>query len=124
MFKLLDRDSHHEKTEADSVLLPRHAHLIFKHSPYCVVSAVAHREISQLSTLATSLPVSIVDVFRQRVLSDEIASRTQIRHESPQVLLLRDARVVWHASHGAITAVAIVKALEALPGRTTGRDDG
>ncbi len=51
--------------------------------------------------------VPLVDVRRAHDVSDEIARRTGVRHESPQVIVLRDGRAVWSASHGAITAGAV-----------------
>lgn len=60
-------------------------------------------------------PVSLVDVARQRDLARRIAEQTGIRHESPQVLVLRDGVAVWSASHRAITAAAVAAALQQQP---------
>ena len=51
-------------------------------------------------------------VIENRDLSNEIESRLGIRHESPQLLLLRDGKVTWHASHFSITGKDIKNALE------------
>jgi bacillithiol system protein YtxJ len=45
-------------------------------------------------------------------LSNLIAQRFGIRHESPQALLIKDERVVWHASHWAITSESLSNALK------------
>ncbi len=50
------------------------------------------------------VPVHLVDVIRQRPLSREIAAHLGIGHESPQVILIRDGAVGWHASHYDVTA--------------------
>jgi bacillithiol system protein YtxJ len=34
------------------------------------------------------------------------------RHESPQVIVLRQGRAIWSASHDAITAQAVATALQ------------
>jgi len=34
-----------------------------------------------------------------------------VRHESPQVLILKEGRVVWHASHYGVTATAVAREL-------------
>ncbi len=60
------------------------------------------------------VPVYWVDVKGQRGLSREIAGRLGIVHESPQAILLRRGRPVWHASHAAVMARAIDKALHRL----------
>lgn len=46
-----------------------------------------------------------------RALSDEIAARTGVEHETPQVFILRDREVLWTASHGQIRAEAVEAAL-------------
>jgi len=81
--------------------------LVFKHDPWCIISVVAHRELSQLGG-----EIPTVDVAGARELSLGLAERTGVRHESPQVLILRDGEAVWSASHGAITAAAVARALE------------
>jgi bacillithiol system protein YtxJ len=73
--------------------------LIFKHSTRCPVSSAAYREIEQLRREEPDLPVCLVRVIEERDLSRHISSALQIRHESPQVLLLRSGTVVWHGSH-------------------------
>ncbi len=61
------------------------------------------------------VPVYWVEVKGHRALSQEIAGRLGIVHESPQAILLRRGTPVWHASHAAVTASAIGKALLGLP---------
>ena len=56
------------------------------------------------------------DIYRLRIqsaraVSDEIERRLRVRHESPQVLLIRDGRVVWSASHYRVTAAAVLASL-------------
>jgi len=55
-----------------------------------------------------------VDVRAHRPLSQAIAARTEVTHESPQVLLLRRGVPRWHASHFAVTADAISRHLEEI----------
>ncbi len=57
------------------------------------------------------VPVYWVEVKGHRALSQEIASRLGIVHESPQAILLRRGTPVWHASHAAVTAGAMDSAL-------------
>ncbi len=51
-----------------------------------------------------------IDVIGQRPLARAIAERTNVRHESPQALLLEGGEVRWHASHGAITQESLAEA--------------
>ena len=80
--------------------------IIFKHSNSCGISARAHAQMSRLER-----PVGLVIVQKARALSDEIASRTCVEHETPQVFIIRDREVLWTASHGQIKAEAVEAAL-------------
>jgi bacillithiol system protein YtxJ len=48
-----------------------------------------------------------VDVRAERLLSQRIAARAGVGHESPQLIILRRGAVVWSASHNDITAGAV-----------------
>lgn len=80
--------------------------VIFKHSNSCGISARAHGQMSRLER-----PVGLVTVQKARALSDEIAARTRVGHETPQVFIIRDGEVLWTASHGQIIAEAVEAAL-------------
>ena len=87
--------------------------VIYKHSPTCGTSAQAYDE---LESLLDDAPVDIhlVDVLASRALSQGIAAHTRVRHESPQVLVLRNGIVVWHASHWRVTAAALRSVFEGI----------
>ena len=86
--------------------------IIFKHSNACGLSARAHGQMSEIDQ-----PVGLVIVQQARALSDEIARRTGVAHETPQVFVLRDREVLWTASHGQIKAEAVAAALAEILGR-------
>ena len=81
--------------------------VIYKHSPACGLSAMAAGEVQGFLREHGETPVYVVDVIGQRPLSAEIARRLEVRHESPQVIVLRDGKVAWHASHRAVTGEAL-----------------
>ena len=81
--------------------------IVFKHSNTCGVSTRVYREVSQVTR-----PVGIVVVQQARDVSDEIARRFGIQHETPQALVVRGEKVLWSASHYAVKAQAIEAALE------------
>ena len=85
--------------------------LVFKHSLTCPISSAAHAEMSRVGR-----EVALVVVQRAREVSREVETRTGIRHESPQTILLRDGRAVWTASHWGITADAVGEALAKAEG--------
>ena len=109
--------------DSDAILGQHPVQMIFKHSPLCVISAFARDEVERFSREDPSMPITVVDVVRQRSLSDGIAARTRVRHASPQVLLVQEGLIRWHTSHGGITAEALSQAEVLLSGQVVdGRD--
>jgi bacillithiol system protein YtxJ len=89
----------------------RHAPVVlFKHSTTCPISARAYQQMSQLDRNTVG-DVSLVIVQTARAVSDEVARRTGVRHQSPQAFVLRDGKAVWDASHFDVTADAVERAV-------------
>src|SRR5919201_24855 len=103
---LQDRDLEQllDKSKTDPVL-------IFKHSTQCPISAQAYEEFIDFAKGARDLTCGTVLVIENRILSNVIADRFGVRHQSPQALLIKDGRVVWHASHWSITSESLRDAL-------------
>jgi len=80
--------------------------VLFKHSETCGVSSRAYSEMAKLKE-----PVGLVTVQRARTVSDEIESRWNLTHETPQVLIICDGKLLWDASHFQIRADAVEAAL-------------
>lgn len=100
--------------EIDSIedcarLMAQELVILFKHSPTCPVSWMAHREVMQYRSAEPEAPLYIVSVRRRRDVARYIAEKTGIQHESPQVIVLRRGQVVASGSHDDITSDAIVK---------------
>ncbi len=57
-------------------------------------------------------PVNILEVQSAREISRELANLTGVRHETPQVIVLKDGKAVWNASHFDVTAGDVAKAVE------------
>jgi bacillithiol system protein YtxJ len=86
--------------------------LLFNHDPGCGGSCRAYGRLRELRRDHGA--IGLIDVRVAREVTAELARRTGVRHESPQVLLLRDGRAAWSASHGAVMAAAVERALAAL----------
>jgi bacillithiol system protein YtxJ len=84
--------------------------VLFNHDPWCPISARAKSQVDEVRH-----PILLIDVSRQHEITREIAQRTGIRHESPQVIVLRAGVPVWSASHYRITADDIQNALVIEP---------
>ncbi|MBI1852457.1 MAG: bacillithiol system redox-active protein YtxJ [Planctomycetes bacterium] len=78
--------------------------LVYKHSTRCSVSAWAQQEFTAFLGEPAALRFAAfqVDVIASKALSQEVATRFSVRHESPQLLVLRDGRVIAHGSHDEI----------------------
>lgn len=97
------------ETEALDALLERSKTtpvVIFKHSTMCGISAAAYRRMENFAG-----EIILVEVQRARELSREIERKTGLKHESPQVLVLRNGQVVWDASHSQIKPEAVAEAV-------------
>ena len=82
--------------------------VIFKHSTRCPISAAAAREVAALEEdLPKGIILTRVLVIEQRDVSLKIADDLLVKHESPQVIVLKDRKVVYSASHYEIKKEAI-----------------
>lgn len=85
--------------------------IIFKHSPTCPISLFAHREVTRFCERQPNMPVYLISVRRQREVARHVEHATGVRHESPQVVVLRRGDVLASASHSDITAEWITSAV-------------
>jgi bacillithiol system protein YtxJ len=86
--------------------------VIFKHSTRCPISTVAYEEFRRFMDDAGDLLSGVVLVIENRSLSNRIGAMLGVRHESPQAIVVENGRQRWNASHWAITATALGKALK------------
>jgi bacillithiol system protein YtxJ len=93
-----------EKSKTDLVL-------IFKHSTQCSISMQVYEEFMEFVEGRLDLLCGTVLVIENRKLSNAIAERFGVRHQSPQAILIKDGRAVWHASHWSITSGSLKDAL-------------
>jgi bacillithiol system protein YtxJ len=91
--------------------------LLLKHSTRCGTSAAVLADVRDFAARRDDAGARYVflEIPKERALSDDIAARTGVRHESPQVLVLRGGEVVWSASHWRITKDALDRALSGAP---------
>ncbi|WP_306520387.1 bacillithiol system redox-active protein YtxJ [Gemmatimonas sp.] len=87
--------------------------VLFKHSATCSISISVKREYDAFVRQHPDIPTRLVVVQQERPLSNALADVLQVRHESPQALVVRDGQVLWHASHHRITAERMAAAVVA-----------
>ena len=86
--------------------------LIFKHSTSCGISAMIFDRLKGGSDkLTAEVAVFYLDLLSFRPISNEVAARYNILHQSPQVLLLKNGKVDYHKSHHSVSPEAILGAV-------------
>ena len=86
--------------------------LLFKHSLTCPISARAFQEFeAHLEGPDPNVTYRMIVVQNSRNVSNEAAARLGVKHETPQAILIRNGRAVWHASHMGITSEALESAI-------------
>lgn len=82
--------------------------VFFKHSTRCGTSRMALNRFEQEWTADENACTCVfLDLIRFRELSNAIADKTGVYHESPQAILLVKGKVVYQASHERINAEVI-----------------
>ena len=78
--------------------------VIFKHSTRCSVSRFALKQFESEYDLTDRVDAYFLDLLEYRVISNEIASRFGVYHQSPQLLLIKEGKSVYDVSHSDINA--------------------
>ena len=82
--------------------------VLFKHSTQCPVSAAADEEYRAFAAGHPQAAVyTHLDLLAHRDVSKEIGERLGVRHESPQLIVVRRNRVSAILNHDAITQAAL-----------------
>jgi bacillithiol system protein YtxJ len=81
--------------------------VIFKHSTRCSISRMALKQFESEYDLDDTVLVFILDLLEHRDISNEIASRFGVQHQSPQLLLIKNGKSVYDVSHSDIDAAEL-----------------
>ena len=74
------------------------AQVIFKHSNRCSISSVALQRL-QKANKPGDIDFYFLDLIKFRSISNQIAEIFKVRHESPQVLVIKDGKCIFNESH-------------------------
>ncbi len=101
------------RTQVDDLVYESYAHpvAVLKHSIACPISARGQREFVALEEDGDP-PLYAVVVQYARDVSNYIAEKVGVRHETPQVLILSGGEVVYSASHFDISSGALREAAQ------------
>ncbi len=86
--------------------------LIFKHSTRCSTSLMVLKMLEREWNISNEiLPIYFLDLLNHRSTSSEIANLYDVRHESPQVLIIKNGVCIYNASHSDVSAENIQRAI-------------
>jgi bacillithiol system protein YtxJ len=74
---------------------------IFKHSTRCSISKMVLSRFESTNDSA-SMSVYLLDLLNYRNLSNQIADDFNVKHESPQLLVIKDGECCKYSSHTSI----------------------
>lgn len=86
--------------------------VIFKHSTRCSVSRMALKQFENEFDLADEVDTYFLDLISNRDVSNEIANRFEVIHQSPQLVLIKEGKSIYDASHSDIDAEELKKILK------------
>lgn len=79
--------------------------LLFKHSTRCAISRMALKSFEQEYSIdENEAKPYFLDLLEHRNISNEIAERLGVMHQSPQLIVVKNGKAVYHASHSDISA--------------------
>ena len=82
--------------------------IIFKHSTRCGISTMVLRKFERNFTIEENkLKMYFLDLITYRSISNKIASDYDVRHESPQLLLVKNGKTIVHNSHSGIHTIGL-----------------
>ena len=79
--------------------------VIFKHSTRCSISRFVLKNFENTVTIPEEeMDLYFLDLIEYRSVSNEIAERFNVIHQSPQLIILKKGEAVYDASHESIDA--------------------
>ncbi|MDQ0887812.1 bacillithiol system protein YtxJ [Paenibacillus sp. V4I9] len=88
--------------------------VILKYSSTCPVSANALHEYEEYlkSTPNQEVDYTLVKVIESRPVSNKIAEDLTVKHESPQMIYIKDKAKYWATSHWSVTKAHMTAILD------------
>lgn len=93
----LENEQEFESLSKESFIKPQ---IIFKHSTRCSISTMVKNRIEKWKMDETE--IFLLDLIKYRGLSNLIAEKFSVHHESPQILVLKNGNCIYNESHNAI----------------------
>lgn len=81
--------------------------IIFKHSTRCSISRMALKQFEKEFVLEEEITPYFLDLLNYRDISNEIATKFDVIHQSPQLILIKNGKSVYNVSHSDIDALEL-----------------
>ena len=81
--------------------------IIFKHSTTCMISRMALKNFEKEFELQNEVEAYLLDLLNFREISNQIAAKFDVKHQSPQLLLIKNEIAVYNTSHESIDAATL-----------------
>ena len=99
-----------DKEQLEEIILSNEIVVIFKHSTRCPVSSMAKRSLEyDKDLIPENLKFYYLDLIANRNISNTIAETWNVRHESPQILIVQGNTCLYDVSHSDIDMEEIIK---------------
>jgi len=98
-------------SDLETVLTASHENpvAIFKHSTRCSVSFMAKKTVERFWDL--DIDAYYLDLIAHRDVSNAIAQKLSIEHQSPQMILIKEGKAIYNASHSSIDVDSMAELL-------------
>lgn len=84
--------------------------LIFKDSTRCIISSMAIKQFQNDYTASKDqLKSYYLDLLTYRSVSNAVAEKFDVFHQSPQVLLIKEGKCVYSETHNSISFAEVMK---------------
>jgi len=101
-----------EQQLIDAVNATDIAVFIFKHSTRCSISTMAKSRFErEWNTPDFQFKLFYLDLLTYRSISNKIEELTGVQHQSPQLIVVNNGKVVYSESHSAISATDSIQSL-------------
>jgi len=97
-------------TSLDAIMLSaKRPTLFFKHSNSCDISLMAKLRLESEDSLTENLDAYLIDVIDSKAVSNYLADKFHVRHESPQIILTYKDECLLDSSHFDINPKEIIE---------------
>ena len=76
--------------------------VVFKHSTRCSISRMVLKQFENEFDLQDKIIPYFLDLLEHRDISNAITSRFEVQHQSPQIIVIKEGKAVYTASHESI----------------------